>query len=59
MEKRRTVDRPSKEVLLQELKESNFTQVGKKYGVSDNTIRKWCRNYDLPTHTSEIKVFEL
>lgn len=36
----RTVERPSKEQLLKELQESNFTQVGKKYGVSDNAIRK-------------------
>lgn len=56
-ESRRIVNRPSKEQLLLELKESNFTQVGKKYGVSDNTIRKWCKNYNLPTHIKEIKEF--
>lgn len=41
----RIVERPSAEQLLQELKESNFTAVGRKYGVSDNAIRKWCRAY--------------
>lgn len=54
-ETRRTVERPSKEQLLQELKESNFTQVGKRYNVTDNTIRKWCKAYELPTHIKEIK----
>ena len=35
------VERPSKEQLLQEVKESSYLSVGKKYGVSDNSIRKW------------------
>lgn len=58
-EEKRIVERPSKEQLLLELKESNFTQVGKKYNVSDNTIRKWCKSYELPTHIKEIKEFIL
>jgi transposase-like protein len=29
------------DTLLQEVKESSYVQVGKKYGGSDNTIRKW------------------
>ena len=37
----RKVERPSKEQLLQEVKESSYLAVGKKYGVSDNSIRKW------------------
>lgn len=58
--KQRIVEnRPSKEILLAELKESNFTAVGRKYGVTDNAIRKWCKQYDLPTHAREIKTFEL
>ena len=32
-----------------------FTQIGKKYGVSDNAIRKWCDNYNLPRKVSDIK----
>lgn len=57
--KQRKVDRPTKEELLQELKNSNFTAVGRKYGVSDNAIRKWCAAYALPTTAAEIKSFEL
>jgi hypothetical protein len=34
-------NRPSKNKLLKEIKESNYCKVGKKYNVSDNTIRKW------------------
>jgi Zn finger protein HypA/HybF involved in hydrogenase expression len=37
----RKVERPSKEQLLQEVNQSSYVAVGKKYGVSDNAIRKW------------------
>ena len=30
----------------------NYTQVGKKYNVSDNCIRKWLKKYEL------YKIFE-
>ena len=39
----RKVDRPSKELLLKEISESNYLAVGRKYGVSDNAIRKWLK----------------
>jgi hypothetical protein len=39
----RRAERPSKEQLMKELADSNFVQVGKKYGVSDNAIRKWLK----------------
>jgi len=38
---RKIKERPSKEELFEELKTTSYVQVGKKYGVSDNTIRKW------------------
>ena len=40
---RKVKERPSKEQLLDELKSTSYVQVGKKYGVSDNTIRKWTK----------------
>lgn len=51
----RKAEKPSKEQLYQELKESNFCAVGRKYGVSDQAIRKWCKSYGLPTHASDYK----
>jgi hypothetical protein len=42
----RTVERPSYEQLLKDVKELNYTNTGKKYGVSDNSIRKWIKNYE-------------
>lgn len=51
----RKVDRPTKEVLYDELKEAegSFTRVARKYNVRDNTIRKWCKKYKLPSHTRD------
>lgn len=43
----RKTERPSKEQLEQEIKTTSFLQLGKKYGVSDNTIRKWVKAYEL------------
>jgi hypothetical protein len=39
----RRVERPSKEQLEKDLSEMSFLKVGKKYGVSDNAIRKWLK----------------
>ncbi len=39
-------DRPSKEQLLKDIGELGYTGSGKKYGVSDNCIRKWIKRYD-------------
>lgn len=40
-------NKPSKEILEQEIKEYSFIELGKKYGVSDSSIRKWCKNYGI------------
>ena len=34
----------------------NFTEVGRQFNCSDNTIRRWCKNYNLPTHSSDYKI---
>ena len=40
--------RPSKEQLIQDFNElKSFVRVGKKYQVSDNAVRKWCRYYKI------------
>jgi transposase-like protein len=33
------------ERLRKEIEETNYSAVGRKYGVSDNTIRKWIKFY--------------
>ena len=40
---RKVKDRPSQEQLLKEIEETNYCAVGRKYGVSDNCIRKWIK----------------
>lgn len=39
----RKVERPPRQQLLDEVKEMGFLGTGRKYGVSDNAIRKWLR----------------
>tara|TARA_B100001094_G_scaffold309124_1_gene342470 strand:+ start:1138 stop:2511 length:1374 start_codon:yes stop_codon:yes gene_type:complete len=40
---------PSKEQLLEDIKQlKSRVAIGKKYGVSDNSVKKWCKKYDLP-----------
>ena len=39
--KRKVKNRPSKEVLLKQIRELGYCGTGRLYGVSDNTIRKW------------------
>lgn len=44
----RKVARPSRSELKQLLDNKiPFTQLGKKFGVSDNAVRKWCKKYEL------------
>ncbi len=42
----RKVERPPYEQLLAEIAASGWSAVGRKYGVSDNAIRKWVRAYE-------------
>ena len=41
----RKVERPSYEELRTHLQSMSFVAVGRKYGVSDNAVRKWLRWY--------------
>ena len=40
---RRKVDRPIYNVLINDVKELGYVGTGRKYGVSDNSIRKWIK----------------
>ena len=42
----RKVERPDYETLKQETEISGFSAVGRRYGVSDNAVRKWIRTYE-------------
>lgn len=42
--KKRKVIRPEYNILLNDIKELGYSGTGRKYGVSDNSIRKWLKN---------------
>lgn len=45
----------SKEELNELIHKYPFTKIGEMFGVSDNTIRKWCKKYELPYRTKDLK----
>ena len=45
----RKVDRPPYPQLLREVRALGFSATGRRYGVSDNAIRKWIRAYESET----------
>lgn len=47
----------NREELKRLIRESNFRQIGKTNNVSDNTVRKWCKKFDLPTKSRLIKQY--
>ncbi len=42
----RKVERPSRDQLVADLSDMSCVAVGRKYGVSDNAVRKWLRWYE-------------
>lgn len=50
-------DKPSREELLEMIKTTSFVDIGKKYGVTDNAIRKWCKKYEIPSTKKELKEY--
>lgn len=53
----RKVERPSREDLKKLIRNLSFVEIGKQYGVSDNSIRKWCDDYELPRKKTDIKKY--
>lgn len=45
----------SRDELKALIRTTSFTAIGRKYGVTDNTVRKWCVKYRLPSKSLEIK----
>ena len=52
-------DRPSKEELLELIKTKSFCEIGRMYGVTDNSIRKWCKKEGLPSTKKKLKEYML
>ena len=48
----------TKEQFLKELKTfTSFTELGKRFSVSDNAVRKWCIKWELPSSTSSMREY--
>lgn len=43
----RKAERPSKEELEKMIKDKPMSHIGKTFGVSDNSVKKWCKNYGI------------
>ena len=51
----RKTERPTRDILKEEIRDNSFLSLSKKYNVSDNAIRKWCKYYNLPYKKTDIK----
>lgn len=53
----RSVERPSRETLKQLVRTKSFVEIGKMYGVADNSIKKWCITEGIPSRKKDIKTY--
>lgn len=53
-ETQQTVNRPEPLVLAKMIKEVGFERTGKYFGVSGNSIIKWCKAYGIPYHKNKL-----
>lgn len=54
--KMRKTEKPvTREELKKLIRTETFVSIGQTYNVSDTTIRKWCKGYNLPYKAREIK----
>lgn len=49
--------RPERNELKNLIRNNTFVEVGRKYNVADNTIRKWCDDYNLPRRKKDINTY--
>lgn len=53
----RKSERPDRSELKNMIREKTFIEIGKIFKVSDNAIRKWCKNENLPFTKKEINQY--
>lgn len=54
---RRVCERPSRDELKELIRSTPFTKIGEQFGVTDNSIRKWCKAEGLPSKVKDIKSY--
>ena len=47
----------TREELKNMIRTMPFTQIGEKYGMTDNAIRKWCDKFNLPRRKKDINAY--
>ena len=50
-------NRPNRDELKTLIRNQSFLEIGRKYGVSDNAVRKWCKTENLPSTKKEINTY--
>lgn len=54
---RKVKDRPNREQLKVLIRNHSFTELGRMYGVEDNSVRKWCKLEKLPFRKQDIESY--
>ena len=54
---RRHCQRPSREELKILIRTTPFTQLGQRFGVTDNAVKKWCIAAGLPSRKQDINAY--
>lgn len=49
--------KPNRSVLKNLIRNNSFVDIGKMYGVSYTSVKKWCRTYDLPSKKYDINKY--
>lgn len=55
--KRRKAERPDREELKFLIRNKSFVEIGKQYGVSDNAVRRWCDQVNLPRKKRQVSLY--
>ena len=53
----RITERPNRDELKTLIRNNSFLSLSKKFGVSDNAIRKWCKSMNLPHQKTVINSY--
>ena len=54
-EVQRRAERPPRLELAKNIVDTSFEAVGRKHGVTGNTIKEWCKSYNIPYKINELK----
>lgn len=47
----------TRDELKSKIRSQSFVSIGKEFGVTDNAVRRWCKKFNLPFRTRDIKAY--